>query len=115
VPQEAVWPLQFPVLADADTLYVPATGVFQLPGGFVKVKPLESVASLHFTVGWVIATPAVPVVEAKLQVSVYVTALELLAILLELLAIRLLLLASLLELLGTALLLLTVLLGQLTS
>ena len=75
--QVAVFPLQFPELADTDTLlYVPATGLPQV-GAPVQLRPLLTVVDvlllpLQVTVGAVIAVPAMPEVGTLAQASEYV-------------------------------------------
>jgi hypothetical protein len=69
----AVLPLQFPELADTDTLlYVPAAGVLQF-GAPVQLRPLLTVVPLQVTVGAVIAAPAVPVAGTLEQASTEAT------------------------------------------
>jgi len=70
VPQLAVLPLQLPLVADTDMLYVPSTGVLQF-GAPIQVISLIVVPS-QATVGRFIAVPAVPVAGTLVQVSMYV-------------------------------------------
>jgi hypothetical protein len=103
-PQVAVLPLQFPELADTDTLlYVPAAGLVQFNVVGVQVRPVATAVPLQVTAGGVIAVPAVPDAGTLAQASVYVITLLLLGATELLLGATELLLGAALELLGTAL------------
>ena len=67
VPQLAVCCLP-PQFAVADTLYVPAAGLFQL-GAPAQLMPLATVLIPHLTVGCVTAVPVAPVIGIPVQVS----------------------------------------------
>jgi hypothetical protein len=81
--QVAVFPLQFPELADTDmSVYMPPSGLLQT-GAFVQLRPLvtdvEPALLLQVTAGAVITVPSPPtnVADMSAQASVYVIGTEL--------------------------------------
>jgi len=76
VPQELIWPLQFPEANNTSTGYVPTAGLVQV-GEFSQIKPLvtdvdKPLLLMQVTDGCVIAMPAVPDEGKPVQVGVYV-------------------------------------------
>jgi hypothetical protein len=79
--QVAVFPLQFPELADTDmSVYIPPSGLLQT-GAFVQLRPLvtdvEPALPVQVTAGAVIALPSSANVAMLAQASVYVIGTEL--------------------------------------